>query len=204
LSFLVSDKTDIEWLSHFKKCNLTNEEARTLIVVREMGAITNVDYRTINAVDTLTASSHLRRLRDFGLLEQKGSGNATYYVPSPKLLRPNASPLPGGSNPLPGGGSGRYRGGVLLLEALKKEVGSLKKRRSPTEIKALIRHLCARQPLKLSEIAAILGRAPKHVRDTYLTAMIKDEELEYIFPETPAHPLQAYKTKKSPDIISYA
>lgn len=96
------------------------------------------------------------------------------------------------------GGSGRYRG-VLLLETLKKEVGSLKKRRSPTEIKALIRHLCTRQPLKLGEIAAVLERAPKHVRDTYLTSMIKNEELEYIFPETPAHPLQAYRTKKSPD-----
>lgn len=185
------DKKDVEWLSHFKECNLTNEEARTLIVVREMGAITNVDYRAINAVDTLTASSHLRRLRDFGLLEQKGSGNATYYVPSLKLLRPDPSPLPGGVQSV--------TGGVLLLEALKKEVGSLKKRRSPTEIKALIRHLCSRQPLKLGEIAAVLGRAPKHVRDTYLTSMIKNEELEYIFPETPAHPLQAYRTKKSPN-----
>jgi ATP-dependent DNA helicase RecG len=85
------------------------------------------------------------------------------------------------------------------LEALKKEIGSLKKRRSPKEIKALIRHLCTLQPLKLGEIAAVLGRGPKYVRDAFLTPMIRDEELEYTFPETPSHPLQAYRSKKPPD-----
>ena len=40
------DKQDVEWLSHFKSYNLTDEEARTLIIIREMGAITNADYRT--------------------------------------------------------------------------------------------------------------------------------------------------------------
>lgn len=181
------DKKDIEWLYNFKSCNLTDEEARTLIVVREMGAISNVDYRNINAVDTLTASSHLRRLRDFGLLEQKGSGSATYYVPTKKLLSPDKSSLPGELSSITGG---------ALLESLKKEADNLKKRSSPKEIKALIKHVCALQPLKLGEIAAILGKAPRHVRDRYLTPMLKEEELEYIFPEAPAHPLQAYKTKK--------
>ena len=80
------DEKDIEWLKNFKEFDLTDEEARTLIVVREMGAITNADYRNINCVETLTASASLRRLRDLGLLEQKGRSNATYYVPTSKLL----------------------------------------------------------------------------------------------------------------------
>jgi len=90
------DKQDIEWLKFFKEYNLSNDDARTLIVVREMGAITNADYRMINGVDTLSASAQLRRLRDFGLLEQKGRGNATYYVPTQKLIAPTteASILP--------------------------------------------------------------------------------------------------------------
>jgi ATP-dependent DNA helicase RecG len=202
------NKKDIEWLRHFKACSLTDEEARTLIIVREMGAITNADYRTINAVDTLTASFHLRRLRGFGLLEQKGSGSATYYIPTRKFLNPDTSALPGGLQAVTGGveavtggveavtgGVEAVTGGVTLLQNLKKEIG-LKKRRSPDEIKALIRRLCAMQPLKLGEIAALLGRSPKHIRDTYLTPMMKAGELEHTFPETPAHPLQAYKTKK--------
>ena len=36
-------------------------------------------YRHLNRVDVLNASTHLRRLRDRGLLEQKGKGSDTYY-----------------------------------------------------------------------------------------------------------------------------
>ena len=86
------DEKDIEWLKNFKKFDLTDEEARTLIVVREMGAITNADYRNINCVETLAASASLRRLRDLGLLEQKGRSNATYYVPTSKLLTDHIKP----------------------------------------------------------------------------------------------------------------
>ncbi len=41
----------------------------------------NSDHR----VDTLAASAALRRLRDAGLLVQKGRGSATYYVPAERL-----------------------------------------------------------------------------------------------------------------------
>lgn len=37
-------------------------------------------------MDTLAASQALRRLRDAGLLEQKGRGAGTYYLPTPWLL----------------------------------------------------------------------------------------------------------------------
>lgn len=61
-------------------------EPLALIVVRELRAIDNAAYRSINHVDTLTASGRLRRLRDSGLLEQKGKGAATYYLPGRRLL----------------------------------------------------------------------------------------------------------------------
>ena len=77
---------DVEWLAQFKDCHLSDDEARALIVVREVGAINNFTYRYINCVDTLTASGRLRHLRDLGLLEQKGKGSATYYTLSPDIL----------------------------------------------------------------------------------------------------------------------
>lgn len=73
------DEKDIEWMKNFKECDLTDEEAWT--VVREMGAMTNADYRNSNCVETLEASASLSRLRDLGLLEQKSRSNATYYIP---------------------------------------------------------------------------------------------------------------------------
>ena len=69
---------DLAWLRRITDDSLNDEEARALVFVREMGAIDNAAYRSINRVDTLSASVHLRRLRDLHLLEMKGSGNRTY------------------------------------------------------------------------------------------------------------------------------
>jgi ATP-dependent DNA helicase RecG len=76
---------DIAWLARFRDLHLSDEEAKALIVVREAGAIDNATYRELNKVDTLAASQALRRLRDAGLLTQKGRGSATYYTPTGKL-----------------------------------------------------------------------------------------------------------------------
>jgi ATP-dependent DNA helicase RecG len=68
-----------------KTCTSVPDEAKALIVVREAGAIDNATYRELSKVDTLAASAALRRLRDAGLLAQKGRGSATYYVPTERL-----------------------------------------------------------------------------------------------------------------------
>jgi ATP-dependent DNA helicase RecG len=47
-------------------------------ILRAVGAINDAFYRSMNHMDTLSASGHLRRLRDLGLLDQKGKGAATY------------------------------------------------------------------------------------------------------------------------------
>ena len=77
---------DINWLASFQDLNLADDDHRALIFVREVGAIDNNAYRNINHVDTLTASSHLRRLRDNGLLSKKEKGRATYYTPTERFL----------------------------------------------------------------------------------------------------------------------
>ncbi|MDP2833994.1 MAG: ATP-binding protein [Pseudomonadota bacterium] len=76
---------DIAWLAQFRDLHLSEDEAKALIVVREAGAIDNATYRELSKVDALAASQALRRLRDAGLLAQKGRGSATYYVPTELL-----------------------------------------------------------------------------------------------------------------------
>ena len=72
---------DLAWLRRLTREAISDEEARALVFVRELGAIDNAAYRSINHTDTLNASVHLRRLRDLDLLAMKGSGSRTYYVP---------------------------------------------------------------------------------------------------------------------------
>lgn len=74
-------ETDIAWLRRVTADRLSDEEARALVFVREVGAIDNATYRSINHAETLNASAHLRRLRDLGVLAMKGSGSRTYYIP---------------------------------------------------------------------------------------------------------------------------
>jgi len=197
------DQQDVEWLKFFKAHNLSDEEARTLIIIREKGSISNAEYRTINGVDTLTASAHLRRLRDLELLEQKGRGNATYYVPTLKLLAPGISAqAPGISAQAPGISAQAL--GVIglpdkfpplsseLIDSLKK----IGKRASIKEVQSVILQLCSLAPLRLPELVDILQRDADHIRKRYLSKMLEQGELEYTFPDAPNHPQQAYRTTK--------
>ena len=79
---------DWAWLRSFGDADLCSEEARALVYAREIGAVDNATYRHLNRVDVLNASTHLRRLRDRRLLEQKGKGSETYYIPTERLLEP--------------------------------------------------------------------------------------------------------------------
>ncbi len=186
------DQDDIKWLGNFTSRNLSDDEARTLIAVREMGAITNADYRNINFVDTLTASAHLRRLRDLKLLEQKGGGNATYYLPTSKLLAPGISAEAPGSTI-----RGLPQGFPPLPEELVRSLQKIGKRTAVRRIKNIILQLCAIGPLKLPELVQILQRDPDHLRKHYISKMLDNGELECLFSEIPNHPQQAYKAKKS-------
>lgn len=185
---------DWEWLGQFRDCSLSDDEARALIVLREIGALDNAAYRSINRVDTLTASGHLRRLRDAGLLEQKGKGPATYYVPGARLREPAAGRT--AAEPL------RTDTGALRpeFEALRAELpGSLRaelsrigQRSTPEELNAILIGLCAWRPLSLTELAALTGRSPNHLRSRNIKRLMDAGRLKYLHPDEPNHPDQKY------------
>lgn len=103
--------TDLARLRSLTAEPLSDEDARALVAVRELGAIDNAADRSINCTDTLNASVHLRRLRDLGRLAMKGSGSRTDYVPGPGFVwpagpavdavAPHAGPQPPGPSRCP-------------------------------------------------------------------------------------------------------
>lgn len=64
------------------------------------------------------------------------------------------------------------------------------------KIRAIIVQLCSLSPLKLPELVEILQRDSDHLRKHYLAKMINEGELEYLFPDMPNHPQQAYQKKR--------
>lgn len=199
--FLVPD--DLAWLGHLTSESISDEEARALVFVRELGAIDNAAYRAINRADTLNASVHLRRLRDLGLLEMKGAGSRTYYVPGERFLSVKAESLvetgqtERNSHQLdqnshqPNSNSHQFLATVPPELAERVPAVGTKPRRGV--LRALIVDLCRWRTLSARELATILHRQDQKplVRD-YLTPMVDEELLAYTIPEMENHPDQRY------------
>jgi ATP-dependent DNA helicase RecG len=197
---------DVTWLGNFTNLELSEGEQRALVFVREVGAINNSAYRDLNRVETLIASGQLRGLRDLGLLEQRGKGAATYYVPTERLLNPTATysvaPSAGkaqSQEPTPATSSQSQgfpalpQGFPPLPKELAAAIADLGERARPSDVKPVIRRLCAWRAIRAEELAALLRRGQPYVTRTYLTPMVRDGELKFTHPDQPAHPQQAYE-----------
>ena len=84
LHHLLNEK-DLEWLKNFDSYNLTDNQKRILIFIRELGAVDNSLARQINGSDSKTTNSDLRKLRELDLLDTKGKNRYTYYIPTSVL-----------------------------------------------------------------------------------------------------------------------
>lgn len=189
------NEDDVRWLGQFADMALSEDEQKALVFARELGAINNAAYRDINRVETLVASGHLRRLRDLGLLEQRGKSVGTFYVPTQRVAgapasTPTVTAQPTESGLLPTGFRGNLQG---LPTELTAAVRGLGQRAQPADIRAVTRHLCQWKPMSSEQLANILGRNQHYLLTSVLRPMVRDGELEYVFPDNPAHPQQAYR-----------
>lgn len=203
-------ENDVAWLKKFSELGLADDEARVLVVVRETGAITNAMYRDITGLDTLAASRSLQRLRDAGLLQQKGKGKATYYLATERL-NSEASAQPGKGRTQPGKAEGQsgmpeaQSGKAAAPESpfdrlppdLKRTVQAMKGKVPRSKMRSVILDLCQWKPLRASELADILGRTAAYLQETFLGPMVREGLLEHSFPGKPLHPDQAYLTPRT-------
>lgn len=183
--------------------------SKALIYARETGVVDNTACRDFSGLDTLQASSLLRRLRDRGLLEKQGAGNRTHYT----LVNPDATasrspeqgelPLEGGNQALEGGKQtteGGKRDLPPLPPELAKRLPAPGQRMGSPALRTLICDLCGWQPLRGEELATFLGKDLKYLRNKHLSAMVQAGKLAFLYPESPNHKLQAYKLPKKNEI----
>jgi len=100
---------DYAWLKSLAGDTLSADEAKALIYARETGLVDNMACHDFSGLDTLQASSLLRRLRDRGLLEKQGAGNRTHYTLASHAEAKDRHPTQGqlpleGGNPAAEGG----------------------------------------------------------------------------------------------------
>lgn len=87
--------------------------------------------------------------------------------------------------------------GVFPIETLPIElqllINNLKKQPSKKELCFVIQKLCAWQPLTAQQLVEILKRKDKkHFVRSYLTPMVRERTLKYLYPEDENSPNQAY------------
>ncbi len=203
---------DLVWLRHVTSEKLSDEEARALVFVRELGAIDNAAYRAINRTDTLQASAHLRRLRDLGIFEMKGSGNRTYYVPGAAMTlaaAPMPDPrMPGADPPVVVADPHQAAadphqlvtdphqvapGSAEVPAELRARIAAAGARPRRDTVRRLIADLCAWRAMSARELADLLGdRDPKELVRAHLGPMVEAGQLAYTIPEMANHPAQRY------------
>jgi ATP-dependent DNA helicase RecG len=204
---------DFAWLKNLSGDSVSADEAKVLIYARETGAVDNTACRDFSGLDTLQASNLLRRLRDKGLLEKQGAGNRTHYVLLERARdNPGMGDLfggvggklePEGGKLEPEGGKLEPEGGNLELSSNMQALPPLPenlalrlldpgKRMGTLGLRQLILDLCSWQALRADELATLLHKDKKYLRNKHLTPMVQAKELSFLYPESPNHKWQAY------------
>ena len=187
--------------------------------VREVGAIDYATYRQLDSSIThARARLEIHKLCELGFIEKKGQGRNTYYIRTSKVvslgekLRPQGEKIP----PQHGTLGERYQGEDERYQAylgtfeeecmlktreelvrelpneLQERVNNIGNRASRETVCQLIIDLCAFKPYSYEELASILQRSPKALKDKYLKPLRLANKLFYWIPEMINHPLQKY------------
>lgn len=149
----------------------------------------------------MQASNLLWHLRDRGLLEKQGAGSRTYYTLPSQRNALDWHPEQGelslqGGNRRAEGGKQTLQGGKRTLSDLPPSLAARLprpgQRINTVGLRQIIRDLCGWRPLRGEELAALLHKDLKYLRNKHLTGMVRAGELAFLYPESPNHALQAY------------
>ena len=194
------------WLKQFKDLNLSSDEAKALVLIREIGAIDNAALRAITDLDTLAASKVLGRLwQQYYLIDKGGSGRSTYYKPThllmgyhplesqtKQIIDANDSDLSSNGDNLKKNGSDLEANSNHLPSDLLEEINQLTPK--ARNIKLIILKLCLQRSYSADEIATFLKRNVNALKTKHLAPMCEQGLIAHTFPEVRHHPQQAYIT----------
>ena len=218
--FLSED--DLAWLSRFNELKLSDSQKAALVFVRDVGAIDNARYRQLVDCKRHEAAADLRKLKEFGLVSQRGKTKNTYYVPTPSLISDGKSltidalPLTIDGEALTTDGKSLTSDGDSLtgdaqaekFQSKRKQlsldliqqIGELGKRVKNKEVlEAMIIEVCQIDTWNKEELAQLFSRSPINMYQEYLRPMLKRGLLEHTIPDLIRHPNQAYRTPTTED-----
>ena len=136
-------------------------------------------YRQFAGCDTLKASAKLSMMRDAGLLEMKGRGKATYYVPGDRFPITKLEITPP-----------QVQTTVSLPKDLVSDLAALGRKAPRERVVELMVRLCSCRAMTKDDLVKYLKRSDATVK--HIAASLVGTRLSYLYPEVIHHPNQAY------------
>ena len=166
--------------------------------LREVGAVDNRVYRQFAGCDTLKASAKLSMMRDAGLLEMKGRGKATYYVPGDRFpaakhetIAPQAQTTP----PRAQTTAPQAQTTAPIPEDLESDLVALGRKAPRERVVELMVRLCSCRAMAKEDLMKYLNRSEATIR--HIATSLLGKRLSYLYPEVIHHPNQAYVALES-------
>ena len=209
-------KDDLLWLGQFKGYELNDNEARALLIAKNLGAVNNSTLREDTNLDTLQASHVLQRLsKEYDLLVKHGAGTATTYTlnwtrlqaigfktetlhleaetPHLEAETPHfgaEAPHLGAETPHLGAEAPHLE--VKTESHIENAIATLGYRAKKEKVQKIIVQLCLLKPQTKDDLIVRLNKGEQLVQ-RYLKDLRTKGILEYFYPQIPNHPTQAYK-----------
>ena len=180
------------------------------MIAKNLGAVNNATLREDTNLDTLQASHVLQRLsKEYDLLVKHGAGTATTYTlnwtrlqafETPDLEAETShlsaeTPHLGTETPHLGAETphlGAETPHLEMVDALRQAVENLGYRPRKEKIFSVIINLCLFKPQTKEELMQKLDKGEQLIRK-YLKELREKGIIEYVYPELPNHPYQAYR-----------
>lgn len=180
-------KEDLLWLGQFKGYELNDNEARALLIAKNLGAVNNATLREDTNLDTLQASHVLQRLgKEYDLLVKHGAGTATTYTLNWTRLQAIGFKT---ETPHLGVEASHFS---VLSKDLQQAISDLGYRPKKSNVYRVILRLCLQSPRTSDTLMSELNRGRQLIKN-YLKDMRMQDMIEYAYPEIPNHPYQAYR-----------
>ena len=162
----------------------------TLALVSDEGYVTNTRLRYSLNLHKSEISNMLKLMTQKGLLVSEGYGRGTRYalpINGIDVLREEASEIAGSTQNM-------ATSSPNMATSSPNMATSVKKKMSREELQKLILQNCL-EWVSLEELATMVCKAPKYLRNTILPLMLASNQIEMMYPTIPHHPKQKYKIK---------
>ena len=143
-------------------------------------------YRQFAGCDTLKASAKLSMMRDAVLLELKGRGKATYYVPGDGFPAAKHETTPPQAQTTPPQGQTT----APLPKDLVSDLATLGRKAPRERVVELMVRLCSCRAMTKEDLMKYLNRSEATIR--HIATSLLGKRLSYLYPEVIHHPNQAY------------